>query len=225
MNIQSMSNKQARMFNAENNPVVSAREYNLILGGVVLYGVLVNMFMVKSMGHIFAAMNPIVLTVGYVILAIAGSMVAYRSKNPIVSFGGYNLLVLPIGAVLSSALQGMSSDLVFQAFLITTIVTGTMFVLSGLFPMMFLKMGRMLFAAVIGLILAQLVCMLLRIYTVGFAWIGAGIFSLYIGYDWVKAQSYVKTIDNAVDSAIDIYLDIINLFLQILRILSNNKDE
>ena len=32
---------------------------------------------------------------------------------------------------------------------------------------------------------------------------------------------YPKTLDNAVDSALDIYLDVINLFLRILRILGS----
>lgn len=55
--------------------------------------------------------------------------------------------------------------------------------------------------------------------------VAAAIFSLYIGYDWVKAQMYVKTVDNAVDSALDIYLDIINLFLQLLRILGSKNND
>ena len=58
-------------------------------------------------------------------------------------------------------------------------------------------------------------------------WIGIVmlvIFALYIGYDWVKAQQYVHTLDNAVDSALDIYMDIINLFLRVLMILGRNND-
>ena len=51
----------------------------------------------------------------------------------------------------------------------------------------------------------------------------AGIFSLYIGYDYQRAQFYPPTVDNAVDCALDIYLDIINLFLDILRILARSS--
>ena len=53
------------------------------------------------------------------------------------------------------------------------------------------------------------------------AWIGAVVFSVYIAYDFHRAQAFPKTLDNAVDSALDIYLDIINLFLKILRILGS----
>nr|MCR5618576.1 Bax inhibitor-1 family protein [Lachnospiraceae bacterium] len=54
-------------------------------------------------------------------------------------------------------------------------------------------------------------------------WIGAALFSGYIGYDFWRAQQFPKTLDNAVDCAVDIYLDIINLFLRILRILAGSR--
>jgi FtsH-binding integral membrane protein len=54
-------------------------------------------------------------------------------------------------------------------------------------------------------------------------WAVVLIFCGYIGYDWGKAQRQEKTIDNAVDSAAAIYMDIINLFLRILRILGRKK--
>ena len=50
------------------------------------------------------------------------------------------------------------------------------------------------------------------------------IFSLYLGYDWCKAQYYPKTYDNAIDSALDIYLDVINLFIRLLSILGDKDD-
>lgn len=54
-------------------------------------------------------------------------------------------------------------------------------------------------------------------------YIGAGIFSLYIGYDMYRANSMTKTMDNAVDICVDLYLDIINLFLFLLRIMGQKK--
>ena len=54
-------------------------------------------------------------------------------------------------------------------------------------------------------------------------WIAAGLFSLYIGYDIYRSQQYPKTLDNAVDSALDIYMDIANLFMRILSILGDSR--
>ncbi len=42
----------------------------------------------------------------------------------------------------------------------------------------------------------------------------------YIGVDWGRANQIERTVDNAIDSAAALYLDIINLFLRILRIMS-----
>ena len=49
---------------------------------------------------------------------------------------------------------------------------------------------------------------------------------IIIGYDWAEAQTKAYTLDNAVDSVVGLYLDIINLFLRILSSSSksNKKD-
>jgi FtsH-binding integral membrane protein len=223
--IASLSNKQERMFSDPADMIISDRTYNLILGAVIVYGVLVNMLMVKYLAPVFIGMNPIVLLLGYFVLCFAGIMITYKSKDPLVSFLGYNLVVLPIGAVLAVCLQGYDNGTIFQAFLLTTLVTAVMLIAASAFPGTFAGMGRMLFIALIGLVIGQLICMLLGVYPTIISWIAAAIFSLYIGYDWVKAQMYVKTVDNAVDSALDIYLDIINLFLQLLRILGSRNND
>lgn len=219
------SNKQERMYSDPSDVIISDRAYNLLIGGVIVYGVLINALIVKCLAPVFITMNPLVLVVGYFILCILGSYIAYRSDNPLISFVGYNLVVIPIGAVLSVCLQGYDSSVVFQAFFMTTIVTLIMMLAASAFPGTFAGMGRMLFVAVIGLIIAQLVCMLFGVYPTAISWIAAAIFSLYIGYDWTKAQMYVKTVDHAVDSALDIYLDIINLFLQLLRIFASRNND
>lgn len=45
----------------------------------------------------------------------------------------------------------------------------------------------------------------------------AAIAGICMSYDWAKAQNNRKTLDNAVDSAVSLYLDIINLFLRLLN--------
>lgn len=219
--LSSLSNKQERLYQNASDAVISDRTYNLVLGGVIVYGILINVLMVKLLTPVFLGISPLVLLIGYLVCSIAGIMITYRSSDPLISFLGYNLVVLPVGAVLSVSLQGIAPGVVFQAFLLTGIVTGIMLVAATAFPGTFAGMGRMLFVALIGLLIGQVVCMLFRVYPTALSWAAAAIFSLYIGYDWVKAQAYVRTLDNAVDSALDIYMDIINLFLQLVRILAS----
>ena len=51
-------------------------------------------------------------------------------------------------------------------------------------------------------------------------WIVALLFCGYIGYDWARANAIPNTLDNAIDSAAALYLDIINLFIRLLHIMS-----
>ena len=48
------------------------------------------------------------------------------------------------------------------------------------------------------------------------------LFCGYVGYDWQQAQSIPKTLDNEIDSVLDLYLDIINIFV---RLLGKSKDD
>lgn len=222
--IHSLSNKKERMYDNGLGTIISARMYNLVIGAVIVYGVFVNALICRYMAPFFYSMNWLVLLIGYFVLCMVGISITYKSRNPLVSFIGYNFVVVPVGAVLSVALQGYSSAVIFEAFVITTGITLTMMFVSTMFPGTFAGMGRMLFVGLLGLLVAQLICMLFGIYPQVISYVAAVIFSLYIGYDWVKAQMYVKTVDNAVDSALDIYLDIINLFLRILSIVGNRSD-
>lgn len=222
--LSSAERKQERMFNPSDNPVLSDRMYNLTIGGVILYGVFINALMCIYLTPFIMTINPIVLLIGYMVLAIAGSVIAFRSDQPLISFLGYNMVVIPMGAVLTVCLQGYDPGLIFQAFFLTAVITVVMLLLAAAVPALFAGLGRMLFTVLLGTLMASLICSLLHLGTIVVSWILAVVFSLYIGYDWVKAQRYVHTLDNAIDSALDIYLDIINLFLRILLILSRNND-
>ncbi len=219
------SGKQERMINKGAGEIVSDRIYNLTIGLVVLYGIIVNVLMCRYLAPSILGINRIALIIFYIVCVLAGTFMAVKSDSPVVSFIGYNLVVLPVGAVLTVCLQNYSPSVVYQAFFITGVITAIMLLASSLAPGTFAGMGRMLFVALIGIIVANLVCMLFSINTVIIAWIAAVVFALYIGYDWVKAQMYAKTLDNAVDSALDIYLDIVNLFLQLLYILGGRNQK
>ena len=212
------------MFNTADAPILDNRIYNLTIGGVVLYGVIINALMCSYLAPLIMTISPIVLIIGYFVLAIAGSVITYKSDSPVISFLGYNLVAVPLGAVLTVCVQGYNPMIVRQAFMLTAVITAVMLLLATAFPGVFAGMGRMLFTALLGSLLAGVVCMIFHFTTIILSWGIAVIFSLYIGYDWVKAQQYVHTLDNAVDSALDIYMDIINLFLRLLVILNRNDN-
>ena len=215
------------------NDVIDRQKYNAIMGGVVVYGLVFNLILCKLVPNVYEYINPIAFLIIYLVLALAGTLISAKSSNPIMSFIGYNMVVVPSGLVVSMAVQlygGLESEVVSQAFLYTLCITGIMIAASMLKPEVFETIGRYLFIGLIAVLIGSVIGAVIGMFTgQGFmimSWLGALIFSLYIGYDFYRAQQYTPTLDNAIDCALDIYLDIINLFLRLLRILgrSNSRD-
>ena len=206
---------------------MSVSAYNAWLGGIVLYGLIMNIILCYALGErmIYAfARNPILFYITYLACCIIGILLSSKSDSALISFIGYNLVAVPIGFVISISVTiygGVDDPIVIQAFLITIVTTAFMVVLSMIKPEWFANIGPVLFISIIGLIIAEVILLILGVEQLWTAWIGAGIFSLYIGYDFYRSQMYNKTLNNAVDSALDIYLDVINLFLRILQILGS----
>ena len=122
------------------NEIVSDRTYNMYLGGVVAYGLIVNMLICSKLTYFALSINPIILFVGYIICVIAGTFISAKSNDPMVSFLGYNLVVVPVGLVVSTAVYyygGISSTIVLQAITYTAGITVVMICLSILKPEFF----------------------------------------------------------------------------------------
>ncbi len=216
----SAESKQERFKSHEN---LTSRTYNLVIGACLLYGFVVNALMVKYLSPFFMEMHPLVLIIGYFVLAISGIFMS-RSTKPGISFLGYNFVVVPVGALLAACLPAYSMTHIFPAIIITGIVVAVMMLLATLFPNLFSRMGTALFIALSVSLFAEIIAMLFSFGGDIFNWIFVVIFSLYIGFDWYRAQQFPKSLDNAIDCVLDLYLDIINLFLRILQLLSRNRD-
>lgn len=213
--------KAQRMLEVSTRPV-SDQKYNFIIGAVLLYGFLMNALLAAIAGPLVASINPIALIIGYFICCIAGSIIVNVSKHPVGSFIGFNLIAVPIGALLSICLPNYPTENIIAAMLTTAAVTVVMMIISSIKPQWFAKLGPVLFFSLLIGLIAELVAMLCGYGGDIFNWFFVLVFSAYIGFDWYKAAQYQKTVDNAVDSAVDLYLDIINLFLRLLDIFSKD---
>jgi len=207
---------------------LSSRTFNLVLTGLLVYGLLVNTVMVYYFSYplmnLMAGMGFWGMLLIFVAPMLIGVFMAAKSDNPLISFLGYNLVVLPIGVMLAILIPGLPATIVTKAMLLTAMVTATMMLLAAIKPAFFLGLGRTLGIALLIGIIAELVATFLLGYRGElFDWLFVILFSGYIGYDIAKSQAYPKTLDNAVDSALDIYLDVINLFIRLLAILSKRN--
>lgn len=220
--------RQARITEAvDSNAIVDVRLYNSIIVGVLAWGLLVNYVLCKTVGNVLDSMNPIVFLVGYAVLAISGTILSARSQKPLISFLGYNMVVIPFGLVISTLVDGYTKidpSIVTYAFLYTLLIAAGMFSLILIKPELFAHMGGALGGVLIGVILCEIVLAIFHVQQQVTDWIVAGLFSLYIGYDIYRSQQYPKTVDNAIDSALDIYMDLANLFIRLLSILAKRDD-
>lgn len=224
--------REERMIYNPEDTILDDRTYNMALGGSVMYGLILNIVICITLGSrltVAVYKDPLIaiyLFIGYIVCSIVGVMMSSKSKSPVISFIGYNLVAVPIGLVLSLTVNAYvasgAGDIVVQAIVYTAIISGCMIVLSIAFPIFFSGIGKLLLGCLIGLIIAGLVSIFLfpGAYNI-ITWVGAVVFALYIGYDYWRAQQFPKTLDNAIDCSLDIYLDIINLFIRILRILGS----
>lgn len=202
---------------------LSFRKYNALIGATILWGLVINAIICKFFADVVMSINPIALIIGYFISAIAGILIARSSMNAFVSFIGYNLVVLPIGAILSLAVSQYNPALVANAMFSTAVVVTAMLVLAVVWPGLFEGLGGTLFAALLLSIVVELVLMLFGMDLAIMDWVVLIIFCGYIGYDWNRANCYAPTADNAVDAALELYLDIINIFIRILSIMGRSN--
>ena len=205
--------------------LVSDLVYNLVLGLTLCWGFGVNWLMVTNIDpNAIAAINPWVFFIGYFASCFFGVYLFRSSSNPAVSFIGYNFVVVPFGLIINMVVARYDADIVAQAMRVTGAVTIGMMCLGSLFPAFFQRIVGALTIALLLVIVVELI----EVFVFGIHhgildWIVVLIFCGYIGYDWARANRIPKTLDNAVDSAAALYMDIINLFLRLLRILGSRR--
>lgn len=203
---------------------ISPQTYNIIIGAVLLYGFIINMIMVACCYDFVSSMNPITFLILYFVMAIVGGFMVHKSDSPAISFLGYNLIVIPMGLcltlIINAYLGAGYESTIITAFLITTVVTLVMMGLGAAFPDFFLSIGKTLFVSLLITVIAELILYFIGIQLGIMDYVVVLIFCGYIGYDWANANEHVKTVDNAIDSASELYVDIVNLFIRILRILA-----
>lgn len=145
--------------------------------------------------------------------------------------------------VLYSIVNGATLSVIFMAYTMSSIAS-VFFITAGLFGVMafigyttktdLTSIGKILFMALIGIILATIVNLFVgsSMLNIIVSYIGVVIFTGLTAYDSQKIKNMLYNADSmdegmqkiALLGSLTLYLDFINLFLMLLRIFGGNRD-
>ena len=139
---------------------ISPALYNLTIGLTLCWGFFVNWIMVQAIpAQSLYGIHPGLFFVGFFVCCMAGSFIMGKSDNPLVSFLGYNMIVVPFGLVVNMAVGRVDPSIALEAMKVTGEITFVMMLLGSMYPAFFRSIGRGLFVALLATIVIELLNM------------------------------------------------------------------
>lgn len=216
-----------------------AKMYGFMAGAVAISAVtaylISNVYQVQALTF-FANNRWAVWGILILQVVLVMSMSFKADRSPAMSLTGLGLYSVLEGLFFGLIVQVYSSQDVTMAFVSATVMfivlalmgTNTKKDLSGI--------GRQAMAALIALIIVMIINIFLKssIITLVFSFIGVIIFAALIAWDsqrfrqmYIQYGNQINTTNLAIMGALQLYLDFVNLFIQLLNIftgLGGNKD-
>lgn len=214
-------------------PVLMRKVYTwmtlaLLITGVTAFGVASSPTLFMSLSKM---MWGLIIAELALVFILSGAINRLSLGTATLMFIGYSVLN---GAMLSSIFLVYEPMVIAKVFFITAGTFGVMAFYGYTTKKDLTSMGKILFMALIGLVIATVVNMFLK--SPGFdyilSYIGVAIFIGLTAWDSQKIKEMLQTQYDmsegaqklALLGALTLYLDFINLFLYLLRIFGNNRD-
>jgi len=174
----------------------------------------------------WSAIQFVTLIVGPIFLALAllelALVIAFVfAKKPALYYAFTFLTGVTLVPLFEKLIQDGSGNVIGLAFSATTIIAGGLTYYATTTKKNFLGMGTFLFWALIGL----LVMMVLNLFvgssllSLGLSYAAVVLFSFFMIHD---TQQVLHTDITPIEAAMGLYLDILNMFVALLRILSDD---
>ena len=210
--------------------LISRRLYNLVLTGLVVLSFVVMGVCAQYTSTyaflVFLMNNTMLFTVGTLVASIGGIIlmsIARAKENLALGLVGYVLFSVSFGFTTSFILSAYSMETISTAFMATA---GIMIVFGGagiMFPQVFAKIQGVCAVGLLAIIVIELVLALMGVSQTFTDYAVVLIFCGFIGYDVYRATVAVPTLSNALWYAIELYLDIINVFVRLLAIFGRRE--
>lgn len=167
---------------------------------------------------------------GVLVAGIVGVVISVKSDIPVVSLLGYALVAVPFGLMLGPVVNLYTDASVVRVFFVTTSVVTVLGIVGAVIPDNLEGWGSWLLGGLTLLLvgyfavpIAGLLGLPVDHALTWLDWAGVGLFSVYVIYDWNRALRIPYTMDNAIDCALSVYLDFINIFIRLLSLTGTRK--
>lgn len=159
------------------------------------------------------------------IAMIAATGMFMASKSPIVSFIGVTITGFLLGIFVGPVLAYYNVSTIIYALQTTVAITVVMSIFGILFPRFVQKIGGLLLVGLLVITVSYWGQFFFSLFgvnsTILFAvtdMLAVFVFSGLIWFEWSRALSLPRTLDNAIDASGGIAIDVVNLFMVLLRI-------
>ncbi len=215
------------------NDELSASTFNTVMSATVVFGLMLfaafgSLSARVVQAHLIVGRGALAYLLTLVILFFVGA-VASTSRAPARAVVGLALNASSLGALFGPVANYYQRGSIIDIALGTALLTIVLGAAGALYPRSLEKWGGILCLAVSGLFLVQLSEVMRHPSDPAFrsptSWIGVIIFSASIVYDFNRAQLVARTIPNAIQCGIAIFVDVVNIFLRLLRVLGRREQE
>lgn len=173
----------------------------------------------------------LVFIVVCVLVSISGAELAHSNNDAMTSIAGGFICAGAMGLMLGPFISIYEVESVFQAFVISIGVVLLTGFIGAVMPKDLSMWGAPLFAGLLGLIVAYILLpWLLPALGVDYEFVvsildvaGIVLFSAIMVYDLNKAVRLDKTLNNAIDVAVNVFLNFANIFIRVLALTGNKK--
>lgn len=162
--------------------------------------------------------------------ALGGTVISTMSDNPKISLLGYAIVTGLFGLMLGPILSLYETSSILKVLVITGAVVVVLGAIGALIPDNLAPWGLWLFGGLLLVIGAQIIVPILGSFGLPVQgamtwvdWIALVIFGGLVIFDLNRAVRLPYTHDNAIDSAVAIYLDFINIFIRLLSLMGAKK--
>lgn len=175
-------------------------------------------------------------TIGFFVavlaVAIVGTLIANASSNPIISLFGFALVAGPFGLMLGPLVASYTTASVLRVLVLTVLMTLLLGVIGAVIPKDLSAWGTWLFGGLMILLLglfAVPIMGLLGLPVEGamtlLDWAGLVLFGAFVIFDLNRAMRIPYTLDNAIDCALSVFVDMINIFIRLLSLMGTSSND